>query len=111
MVHIAITLISVVTNITEKPMVHVKYSIVLAALGSLCICIKFFDWLRLFDKTSFFINLISMTILEVKYFLILLILSMLMFGFPLLMLNLYRTADYSIFDRNSYYQIISMFLH
>ena len=111
LIHLGITLISIISNVTEEPMLHVKYSVVLAAVGSLCICIKFFDWLRLFDKTSVYINLIGMTILEVQYFFILLVASMLMFGFPLLMLNLYRTADYSIFERNSYYQIISMILH
>ena len=65
--------------------------------------VKFFDWLRLFDKTSFYINLIGMTLSEIKYFLILVLLSLLMFGFPNLMLNLYRSPDMSLFENNSYY--------
>ena len=101
----------VVTNLTEEPTLDVEYQIVLASIGSFSICIKFYDWLRLFDRTSFYINLISMTIIEINYFLILYLASFFMFGFPLLMLNLYRTQDVNLFERNSYYQIISMVLH
>ena len=111
LLHLSISLVMVVTNLTHEPLIDVEYLIVLASLGSFCICIKFYDWLRLFDKTSFYINLISMTIYEIKYFLILYFASFFMFGLPLLMLNLFRTKDVNIFEYNSYYQIISMVLH
>ena len=111
LLHLSISMVMVATNLTEEPMLDVEYQIVLASIGSFSICIKFYDWLRLFDRTSFYINLISMTIIEINYFLILYLASFFMFGFPLLMLNLYRTQDVNLFERNSYYQIISMVLH
>ena len=64
-----------------------------AAGATWCICLKFFDWLRLFDRTSFYINLIGMTLSEIKFFLILLIASMLMFGLPLMLLELNSNED------------------
>lgn len=49
-----------------------------------------FDWLRLFDKTSFFIKLIGETLVDILPFMILLVTSLMMFGVPVAMLNLNR---------------------
>ena len=51
--------------------------------------VKCFDWLRLVEKTAFYIDLIGQTISDIKYFIILLIASFLLFGLPMMMLNFY----------------------
>ena len=104
-------MILVIFTQKEQPVLSLDTQIVLAALASLCICLKFFDWLRLFDKTSFYINLIGMTLSEVKFFLILLVASMLLFGLPMMIININSTENASIFETNSPLQIINMLIH
>ena len=54
---------------------------------------KGYDWMRLFEKTSFYIMLIEETIADVSPFLLLLIISLLMFGFPMIMLDLLDSGE------------------
>ena len=49
---------------------------------------KGYDWMRLFERTAFYILLIQETIADVAPFLTLLVISLLMFGFPMIMLDL-----------------------
>lgn len=49
--------------------------------------IKTFYWMRLFSPTSFYIRLISETLVDIKYFLILLIFILMTFGNTLLVMN------------------------
>ena len=60
----------------------------LAALSILCIGEKVFDWLRLFDRTSFFIHLINQTMKDMVYFLLIFVLGMAMIGLALFILQL-----------------------
>lgn len=60
---------------------------VIAAFASMFTLMKLFDWLRLFDQTAFYIMLIVVTLRDVRHFMLLLLLTLLMFGVPLLMLN------------------------
>ena len=52
--------------------------------------IKVFDWLRLFEGTAFYILLVQETLKDVQSFMILLIAALMMFGMPMVMLNLNR---------------------
>ena len=65
----------------------------LAAIASCFIFIKMFDWLRLFEKTAFYQQLVMELLYEIRHFGILILLSILMFGLPLMMLNLNRQDD------------------
>ena len=89
----------------------INLQVVLAAIATSCICLKFFDWLRLFDRTSFYINLIGMTLSEVKYFLILLMASMFMFGLPLMILNLKSEPGQEIIEKNSIWNFTNTLIH
>jgi hypothetical protein len=63
---------------------------IVAAGASFCLIAKLFDWLRLFDSTSFYIMLLVETIMDIRAFLILVVTSLMLFGVPMVMINLNR---------------------
>ena len=64
------------------------------ACGTAClICGKVFDWLRLFDSTSFFISLIKETIYGIEPFMYIMIVWYMTFGISFYILNLNRSED------------------
>ena len=58
-----------------------------AAIASLCLIAKTFDWLRLFEGTAFFIRLIEETLYDITFFLLLMILGLLMITIPFLLIS------------------------
>ena len=48
---------------------------------------KIFDWLRLFDRTAFYVQLLGATLDQIKEFMLLFTVALLTFGLPLSMLN------------------------
>ena len=73
----------------------------MAAFSSCSLMIKFYDWLRLFESTSFFILLIERTLNDILYFMILFTVAILAFGLPMSMLDLNR-AEGSELIQSSY---------
>ena len=71
---------------------------VLASIVSLCIFVKLFDWLRLFEGTAFYILLVGETFKDIQAFMILLICTLLSFGVPLYMLNMNRDESNEVID-------------
>ena len=63
---------------------------IMAAIAACCLLAKIFDWLRLFEQTAFYILLMIETLKDVSSFLILLVTALMMFGVPMIMLNLNR---------------------
>ena len=59
----------------------------MAALASLLLTSKIFDWLRLFDRTAFYVQLLGATLDQIKEFMLLFTVALLTFGLPLSMLN------------------------
>ena len=51
------------------------------------------DWMRIFSPTSFYIYLIQETIKRIAAFMLLMVVSLLIFGIPMIMLNLNRTDE------------------
>ena len=78
-------------------MIKLEYLIIIAAVNSLSLSLKSFDWLRLIEKTAFYINLIGQTMTDIQSFIILLLASFMLFGMPMLMLNFYTTPDVKLF--------------
>ena len=60
---------------------------IIAALGTCFTFMKLFDWFRLFDETGFYVLLVAETLYDIRYFLLLLITTLMMFGVPLIMLD------------------------
>jgi len=65
----------------------------MTAIVSFFMLFKLFDLLRLFDSTSFYVHLILETLKDISAFLLLLFLSLVMFGIPLMILNMNRSGD------------------
>ena len=66
---------------------------IMAAFATCAIFIKLYDWLRLFEMTAFYVLLVKMTMKEILPFMILLFVSLLIFGIPMSMLSLNREED------------------
>ena len=60
---------------------------VIAAIASCSILMKLFDWLRLFEETAFYILLFEETLYDIRHFLFILAVTLMMFGVPLVMLD------------------------
>ena len=70
--------------------------VVVAALCSFSMMLKLLDWMRLFNETSFYILLIRQTMSDVGYFVLLIVISLMLFGIPIVMLNMNRDEDHPI---------------
>ena len=62
----------------------------MAAIANAFLMVQLYYWLRLFDKTAFFVRLITQTIHKIRYFLLLFVIALALFGLPLNMLNQQR---------------------
>jgi len=83
----------------------------MAAIASCTLMMKVFDWLRLFEQTAFYILLVEETMRDVSSFLILLTTALMMFGVPMVMLNLNRLEDNSVVDEPFGFWGINMLLN
>ena len=71
---------------------------VMAAISSLFLWIKVFDWLKLFSQTSFFVKLIEETLIDIKHFIVIFFVALFMFGVPMYILGLNRGEDDGLVD-------------
>ena len=78
--------------------IDVQHLRVVAALASFCILASFFDWLRVFEQTAFYIMLLMETLNDIRAFVILIFISLMMFGVPMMMLNMNRSESAQIID-------------
>ena len=89
MIGLLLTLFVIVCGVNEPDFLLEKESLrVVAAFASLCILLKTFDWLRLFEGTAFYIQLVQETLADIAAFMILLIFSLFIFGTPMGFLTL-----------------------
>ena len=71
---------------------------VIAAFACFCTLVKAFDWLRLFDGPAFCIKLVEETLKDIAAFMVVLFVSLMIFGIPLGVLNMNRDASNSLID-------------
>ena len=96
--HLTLTAIFVIIAIKDDDTISVYYMTIIAAVNSLSMSLKTFDWLRLVETTAFYINLIGQTIADIKSFIILLFASFLLFGLPMMMLNFWTIPGERLFQ-------------
>jgi len=60
---------------------------------------KFFDWLRLFESTGFYVKLVIETIRDIKFFIFLLLTTLMMFGVPVVMLDASSKEDKDLVEK------------
>ena len=85
-------------SINDHIAIPIEWLRIMAAISTSCLLAKVFDWLRLFEQTAFYILLINETLKDIGSFLILLVVALMMFGVPMIMLNLNREPDAQIVD-------------
>lgn len=88
----------IATNMLGTNWVSPENQRVMAAFTTLALWIKVLDWCKLFQPTSFFIRLITETIYDIRYFMLILMVALAMFGTPMYMLQLNRTEDNALVD-------------
>ena len=64
--------------------------------------------MRLFDETSFYVLLIKTTLDDIGYFILLLIIALLMFGVPVLMLDMNSAEDAELIDDNFHFWLVDL---
>jgi len=65
----------------------------MSAITSFSLILKTFDWMRLFDGTAKYVQLVKTTIKDIAYFMLLFMMSLFMFGVPLIILDKNRAED------------------
>ena len=60
----------------------------IAAFSIFKILVKFFDWLRMFDSTAFYVSLLKRTLIDISDFMMLFFVALAMFGSVMYMLQL-----------------------
>ena len=73
---------------------------VLAAIATCITLTRLIDWMRLFEETSFYVLLIQVTLSDIKYFMVLLLIALLMFGIPIMMLDMNSEDGYEMIDNS-----------
>lgn len=71
---------------------------IVAAVSSVFLWLKVLEWLKLFDKTAFFIFLIQSTLRGITFFLIIMLISLMMFGTAFYLLSMSRTEENALVD-------------
>lgn len=69
---------------------------------------KCFDWLRLFEGTSFYILLVGETFIDIAAFITILLVSLLTFGFPYHYLNFNQDADSQLYSNTFDYWFLDI---
>ena len=92
-VGLTLNLVFNLDTMAERDDISVENLRIIAALASCSLFIKLYDWLRLFKDTSFYVLLVKLTIKDITAFIILFVVSLLIFGIPMSMLSLNRVED------------------
>ena len=90
---LTVTPIVIACSMADETWIEISSLRVMAAISSFSLLFKTFDWMRLFDGTSFYILLIKETLIDIKDFSLLFAMSLIMFGAPLIMLSMNSTDD------------------
>ena len=98
LIWLALSPIIIIFSIPAKTLISLECLQALTAIASFSMMVKVFDWMRLFEGTSFYVLLIIQTIKEIKFFMLLVVISMITFGLPMSFLNLHRSSEELIIE-------------
>ena len=94
--HLILLPVLIVTNFGDGVRIGYETQRVIGAILSTALLLKAYDWLRMFEPTAFYILLIKETIKDIKFFLILFLIALMMFGFPMMLLNFNRHEENTV---------------
>ncbi len=101
----------VVTSFESFAVLPIEDLRAVAAVVSCSLIIKVFYWLRLFEKPAFFVLLLTETLDNIKYFITLIFVSLIMFGIPMVILNNSRGQDNLVLEGPFDFWILNMLLN
>ena len=88
---------------------------VLASFSTIIIWFKLFDWLRLFEETAFYIELLFKTLYDIRVFIILFLVALAMFGSSMFMLHSNSTeileTDHNLVDHYFNFFLVDLVLN
>ena len=111
MIHLTLIFFLLLLNIWGIEEVGLDIVSILAALTLFSLFIKCYEWLRIFEKTAFYIYLIAQTMQDILAFIVLFIASLFLFGFPTLMLNFYSFMDTDLYPRLSGFGLLDSLMN
>ena len=80
---LTLTPVLCLTNYGDVPSMGLETQAYMGAIVAFLLVSKCFDWLRIFEDTSFYITLITNTIKDICSFMVLFIVALVMFALPL----------------------------
>ena len=86
-------MIVTVHSLFKLELISVENIGILTSFASCLLMLKIYDWLRLFEKTSFYVKLVELTLEGVGWFMILFTVALVGFGLPMSMLDMNRSED------------------
>ena len=87
---VSLTLAIYIVTMSDQEWISFEQMRIMAAIASLALLFKIFDWLRLFEDTAFYILLIENTLNDVMGFLAIFFLALITIGMPMHFLDLNR---------------------
>ena len=84
---------------------------ILSAFVTFSLLVKFYEWLRIFEKPAFYIFLIAETAKDIRAFIVLFVAGLMMYGIPMTMLNFYRFYDSPVVDQLEYGWLFDSFMN
>lgn len=111
MIALILTFIVIVSSVPQDPLISLKNLRPVASFASCALLLKLFDWMRLFDKTSFYVKLIQKTLSEIRPFMILIVAALATFGVPMTILNLDLVAGSEVVGDALGFWLMNMLLN
>eukprot|EP00353_Schmidingerella_taraikaensis_P012617 CAMPEP_0185586908 /NCGR_PEP_ID=MMETSP0434-20130131/46624_1 /TAXON_ID=626734 ORGANISM="Favella taraikaensis, Strain Fe Narragansett Bay" /NCGR_SAMPLE_ID=MMETSP0434 /ASSEMBLY_ACC=CAM_ASM_000379 /LENGTH=186 /DNA_ID=CAMNT_0028208379 /DNA_START=145 /DNA_END=702 /DNA_ORIENTATION=+ len=93
LVNLSLTFLITIVTLLEVDWVSIESLRILAAFASCLLFVNIYDWLRLFESTAFYVTLVQETLQEARWFMLLVLVALVVFGMPMSMLALNRTDN------------------
>ena len=91
LVYLLLNTFLMIANVSGR--ISIEHQRTVAAIASISIWIKLLDWLRLFDRTAFFVALTVSTLRSIGWFLVIMLLWYMTFGTAFYIVNMSRKTD------------------
>ena len=105
----ALTPFVIIVSLPKKELLFETETIVtMSAIATFSLMIKLMDWMRLFDATAFYVHLIVQTFKDIRAFFLLLMITLMLFGTPMTILDYNRDESSQVIEDEFDYWLPSM---
>ena len=106
-----LTLLITLIMLLELDWIPIESLRVMASFAICLLTLKIYDWLRLFETTSFFILLIGRTFIDIGPFMIFFAVALIAFGLPMSILDLNRSEDAALISETYGYWFLDALIN